>query len=137
MVLPHGRQAVRTFADWSPQNGAGRDPCCAFAVTLEIAPGATEELQFVLGQAEDAEAARRLVTKYRTIDADAVLANVKASWNRLLDTVQIRTPDRAWICCSIAGCCTRRSAAACGDVPRSIRPAVPTASATSCRIAWP
>ncbi len=86
---------VRTFGDWSPESGSGRDPCCAFAVTVEIAPGATEELQFILGQAQDGAAASALVARYRAIDADAVLAKVQEKWDRLLGAVQIRTPDRA------------------------------------------
>jgi cyclic beta-1,2-glucan synthetase len=86
---------VREFAEWSPHNSAGRDPCCAFAFTLELAPGATEDLQFVLGQAESAETASQLVKKYRTIAADSVLGEIKERWNQLLGTVQIRTPDRA------------------------------------------
>jgi cyclic beta-1,2-glucan synthetase len=86
---------VRNAVDWSPRNGAGRDPCCAFAVTLLIAPGASEELQFVLGQAPDAAAASELVTRYRSIGAGAVLTEVQARWDSLLGAVQIRTPDRA------------------------------------------
>jgi cyclic beta-1,2-glucan synthetase len=86
---------VRTPEEWSPQNGAGRDPCCAFAVVLEIQPGATEELQFVLGQAENEDSARTLVMKYRAQRADEVLAQVQARWDDLLEAVQIRTPDRA------------------------------------------
>ncbi len=86
---------VRTPEEWSPQNGAGRDPCCAFAVVLEIAPGASADLQFVLGQAENEDSARQLVMKYRTQQADALLAQVQSRWNDLLGAVQIRTPDRA------------------------------------------
>jgi cyclic beta-1,2-glucan synthetase len=86
---------VRNPSEWSPQNGAGRDPCCAFAVVLELAPGATEDLHFVLGQAETEEAARQQVMKYRALHANEVLTQVQSYWNDLLGTVQIRTPDRA------------------------------------------
>jgi cellobiose phosphorylase len=35
------------------------------------------------------------VKRYRTIDIDSVLTDVGAQWNGLLDTVQVKTPDRA------------------------------------------
>ncbi|MEO6080993.1 MAG: glucoamylase family protein [Steroidobacteraceae bacterium] len=102
---------LRTSGNWSPQNGAGRDPCCAFAFTLEIAPGASDEMQFVLGQAADEHAARQLVTKYRETNGETVLADVQAHWDRLLGAVQIRTPDRAldllfnrWLLYQTIGC---------------------------------
>jgi cyclic beta-1,2-glucan synthetase len=86
---------VRTPEEWSPQNGAGRDPCCAFAVVLEIPPGGSVELQFVLGQAESEDRARQLVMKYRKLPASTVLEQVRSLWDSLLGAVQIRTPDRA------------------------------------------
>ncbi len=85
---------ARTFGTWSPQNGPGRDPCCAFSVTIDIAPGDSVELLFMLGQAQDADAARDLIAKYRALDAGSLLAEVKAHWDQLLGAVQIRTPDR-------------------------------------------
>ena len=36
-----------------------------------------------------------LVEKYRAIDIDAVLREARALWDEVLDTVQVRTPDRA------------------------------------------
>jgi cyclic beta-1,2-glucan synthetase len=81
--------------DWLPAADAGMDPCCAFAVTLELPPGATEEVTLLLGQAADAEGARRLVRRYRETEPAAVLAEVRARWDALLGKVRIDTPDRA------------------------------------------
>jgi cyclic beta-1,2-glucan synthetase len=108
MAAPGG---VRSFAEWSERNGRGQDPCCAFAVTLELQPGAAEELVFVLGQAADEATARVLVRKYRALDSGIALARVQARWDDLLGTIQIKTPDRAldllfnrWLLYQTAGC---------------------------------
>ncbi len=92
---PDAPLGLESIAQWSVTNAAGRDPCCAFSLTLELAPGATAEVLFLLGQAEDVDAARRLIHKYRQLGADAALDQVRQRWDRLLGTVQIRTPDRA------------------------------------------
>ncbi len=86
---------LRDFAEWSSGGEPGLDPCCAFTVSVELAPGETEEFTLVLGQAADAEGARQLVGKYRDTSAATALQAVQSRWNALLDTVQIRTPDRA------------------------------------------
>jgi cyclic beta-1,2-glucan synthetase len=75
--------------------GAGLDPCAALRATVEIAPGAQVEIRFLLGQAEDADAARRLVTQYRDADLDAVLAAARSYWDGVLGAVSVKTPDRA------------------------------------------
>jgi cyclic beta-1,2-glucan synthetase len=75
--------------------GAGLDPCAALQRTVELAAGESVEVVFFLGQCESAEEARQLVTRYRTADLDAVLAQVTQHWRGLLGTVQVKTPDRA------------------------------------------
>jgi cyclic beta-1,2-glucan synthetase len=89
---PAGMQDVTT---WSRRVGAGFDPCCAFAATVTLAPGASDEIVFALGQAHDAKQARELVIRYRRTDPGEALQEVRRRWDKLLDTVQIRTPDRA------------------------------------------
>ena len=127
---------VRAFSEWSAHSRPGHDPCCAYAVTIELAPGASEDLLFVLGQAADAAHAR---ARDRAIPSDRperLMQEVQARWNKLLCAVQIRTPDRAldllfnrWLLYQTAGVPP-------GGVPRSTNPAAPTASATSCRMSW-
>jgi len=75
--------------------GAGLDPCCAMQTVLELKPGQQVRLVFLLGQAADRDTARNLVLRYRAVDAEAALADVKRNWDRILGTVQVETPDRA------------------------------------------
>jgi len=75
--------------------GAGLDPCAALQCMIELDPGESIEIISFLGEAASAEAASALITRYRAADLDAVLADVNAHWQTLLQTVQVRTPDRA------------------------------------------
>ncbi|MEO8461534.1 MAG: glycosyl transferase family 36, partial [Dokdonella sp.] len=75
--------------------GAGFDSCSALQRPFELAPGEQREFLLLLGDAESAAAARALIDTYRDCDFDAVLAEVAAQWNDVLDTVQVQTPDRA------------------------------------------
>ncbi|MEO7071464.1 MAG: glycosyl transferase family 36, partial [Rhodanobacter sp.] len=75
--------------------GAGLDPCGALQTHIELPPGTQIDVLFALGDAADAAEAQRLVARYRSADFDALLAQVAAQWNGVLDTVQVHTPDRA------------------------------------------
>jgi cyclic beta-1,2-glucan synthetase len=50
---------------------------------------------FLLGQAEHAEEARAIITRYRAANLDEDEADVAAHWERMLGSVQVKTPDRA------------------------------------------
>jgi cellobiose phosphorylase len=50
----------------------------------------------LLGQADSAEAAGDLVTRFRATPPQTVLAAVKAYWSRTLGTLEVRSPDRAF-----------------------------------------
>jgi cyclic beta-1,2-glucan synthetase len=75
--------------------GAGFDPCGALQAAIEIEPGATREILFLLGQAGTEREAQALISRYRTADLDAALASVVAHWDDVLGAVQVKTPDRA------------------------------------------
>jgi cyclic beta-1,2-glucan synthetase len=75
--------------------GAGLDPCCALQAPLTLEPGETAEIVFLLGDAASAGEARALLTRYRSMDLDAVLREVGDYWDDVLGTVQVRTPDRS------------------------------------------
>ena len=75
--------------------GAGLDPCAALQTTIELAADSVCEIVFLLGEAEDEAKARDLLARYRSADLEAVLAEVRRYWARLLDAVQVKTPDRS------------------------------------------
>jgi cyclic beta-1,2-glucan synthetase len=75
--------------------GAGLSPCGALKTSMELAPGEQLEIRFLLGEAKLLDEAQALVKKYREIDLDATLRDVCSQWDDMLDTVQVRTPDRA------------------------------------------
>jgi cyclic beta-1,2-glucan synthetase len=75
--------------------GAGLDPCAALQTRVELEPAAQIDIVFALGDAHSCTQARMLVQKYRAADVDAVVREARAPWDEVLDTVQVRTPDRA------------------------------------------
>jgi len=76
--------------------GAGLDPCAAFLAPFDLAPDAQIEIVFVLGQASDADAARRLAVHYRDPGrAEHSFRDAVAAWDQFLDAVSVRTPDDA------------------------------------------
>ncbi|MCZ6599900.1 MAG: hypothetical protein O7A07_03585 [Acidobacteria bacterium] len=77
----------------SGKAGAGLDPCAALQAMVELGPGERTELTLLLGQGKDREDARRLVRRFRDADCDTVLTTVRENWDRVLRTVQVRTPD--------------------------------------------
>ncbi len=76
--------------------GAGLDPCFALQAPIRLEPGATVELAFLLGEADDEDHARRLIDRYHAEGAAAkALAEVQTFWRDWLDGVQIQTPAPA------------------------------------------
>lgn len=87
--------ALNVFKPLSGTLGAGLDPCATQRTAIDIPPGETIELVFLLGDAADAVEARRLILHYRAADLDTVKADIARQWDEILGTVQVRTPDRA------------------------------------------
>ncbi len=75
--------------------GPALDPCCALQKTVDIPAGGHATVVFLLGQAPTRERARELITRQRAADVDEQLRAVKERWDRMLDTLQVKTPDRA------------------------------------------
>jgi cyclic beta-1,2-glucan synthetase len=85
-ALEHGRPL-------SEKLGAGLDPCAALQAGIELQPGASVELRFLLGQAENQDQASKLVIRYRSADLDRTLEEVTRQWDDILGAVQVATPD--------------------------------------------
>jgi cyclic beta-1,2-glucan synthetase len=83
----------------SGEVGAGLDPCGALQVTLTLEPGQTAEVSFVLGQGKSIEHARELAAQHGpSAGPSRVQSHFEAarqSWDDLLGTVRIKTPDPA------------------------------------------
>ena len=74
--------------------GAGLDPCAAVQVVVEIEPGDTSEVTFLLGQADGEEKARRLVRRFRDpANVEAAFQKTSQWWDRLLSTIEVETPE--------------------------------------------
>src|SRR5215213_4319540 len=78
------------------RDGAGLDPCAALQVMVELAPHEAREVVFLLGEAESKEAAQSVVNTFRQSGTvNAAFEKVLAHWDKLLGTVEVRTPDAA------------------------------------------
>jgi cyclic beta-1,2-glucan synthetase len=72
----------------------GLDPCAALQVHIDLAPGATADVHFLLGQARSRDEAAALITRYRErANVESARAAVTEQWESLLGAVQVRTPD--------------------------------------------
>ncbi|TAK83856.1 MAG: glycosyl transferase [Betaproteobacteria bacterium] len=75
--------------------GAGLDACGALQAPIELKPGGTVEILFLLGEAATPAGAQSLIAHYRSADLDAVLREVAGYWDEVLGTVRVKTPDRS------------------------------------------
>ena len=94
------------------RHGAGLDPCGALQVSIEIAPGETRRVAFVLAQGTDRGHALKLAERYRRLEeADATLDRVERMWDQMLGAIQVHTPDDSfdlivnrWLVCQTLSC---------------------------------
>ncbi|MDR6432589.1 GH36-type glycosyl hydrolase domain-containing protein [Brucella pseudogrignonensis] len=75
---------------------AGRDPCAALAIDVEVGPGESREVVFLLGNAADQQQAKALVTESRKASFDEKLNASRKHWDSLFNRVQVKTPDPAF-----------------------------------------
>lgn len=76
-------------------SGTGLDPCAALACDVDLGPGQTVEVVWLLGQESSLAGVQNLIERYRLADLDEVLAQVKDWWRESLGAVQVKTPDRS------------------------------------------
>jgi cyclic beta-1,2-glucan synthetase len=79
------------------RHGAGMDPCAALQCVLELAPGQSREVVFLLGAAKGEEEARRMVDAYRDPGrAQAAASTGIDGWAKRLSVITVRTPEPAF-----------------------------------------
>jgi cellobiose phosphorylase len=91
--------------------GAGLDPCGALQARIELATDGEGEIALLFGDAGSDADAGELIRRYRDADLDDVLRDAMQAWDDILDTVQVKTPDRAmdlllnrWLLYQALGC---------------------------------
>ena len=78
------------------QVGEGLDPCAAIQVHLDIPPGQTRSVSFVVGQAEDRDQAASLIARFTQADQTGPSrARAVAAIDELLSAVRVQTPEPA------------------------------------------
>ncbi len=76
------------------RTGAGLDPCGALHVALEIEPGRSRRMAFVLGHGHDKGRAVELGARYSSLQqCEEALEGVRRGWDETLGAVQVKTPD--------------------------------------------
>jgi cyclic beta-1,2-glucan synthetase len=88
-------EAVYRAAPLSGMNEADGDPCAAISTDVDLAPGETRDVYFLLGDVEDADRARMLAGRDPAGTFEACLDASRAEWKAFLGTLQVETPDRA------------------------------------------
>ena len=74
----------------------GDNPCAVLQVHIDLPPGGSEEIHFLLGQGNDREHALRLIERFRSEEHTAATWQaVSEFWERMLGAVQVNTPDAA------------------------------------------
>jgi cyclic beta-1,2-glucan synthetase len=72
----------------------GADPCAALQVHLDIPPGSTATVVFVLGHGETRAEALELAAELADEEAaEKSFSRLQAGWNELLDAVKVSTPE--------------------------------------------
>ena len=75
---------------------AGLDPCATLQLHIELAPGETKKIHFLLGQGANRNETLQLIQDYQDpAHVERAWGEVKQHWDRLLGTVTVNTPDPA------------------------------------------
>jgi len=107
--LYNGFENPRVVAEGAPRNSVahGWSPIASHYLEIDLAPGETRDLVFVLGYVENAEnekweskgiinktLAKALITRFDTAEkADAARAELSAYWDNLLNVYQVQSGD--------------------------------------------
>ncbi len=89
-----GRPAALGRVALSNRVGPGLDPCAALQLKIELAPGETRRVAFLLGQGRDRHHAQDLLRRNASLEAARVASEASlARWDDILEHIQVDTPD--------------------------------------------
>ena len=75
---------------------AGLDPCAAMQLHIDLPPGGSETIYFLIGQEADRAAALSLIQQFQQAETvEAAWQATHARWDEMLGAVQVETPDPA------------------------------------------
>ena len=73
---------------------AGLDPCAAIQLHVDLAPGAVEEVFFLLGEGANRAESLALIEKIQTAgEVDSIWKAVQSQWDDILNAITVKTPD--------------------------------------------
>jgi cyclic beta-1,2-glucan glucanotransferase len=76
------------------EQGAGLDPCGALQIAIEVPPGETRRVAFVLGQGNDTSHAVALAARYSHLaEVEGAITRSAQFWDDTLGAIQVHTPD--------------------------------------------
>ncbi len=71
------------------------DPCAALSHDIELSPGQSATIRFVLGDAANSAEAQALARDVDLVDVKGILRSQKTGWDSFTGTLAIDTPDKA------------------------------------------
>lgn len=91
---------------------AGQDPCAAIQLHVDLSPGQTEEVYFLLGEGSNREASLALIGEYQDqAKVESAWQAVHKLWDDMLGTITVQTPDAGmdlmlnrWLLYQTLGC---------------------------------
>jgi cyclic beta-1,2-glucan synthetase len=73
---------------------AGQDPCAAIQLHVDLAPGAAEEVFFLLGEGANRTESLALIGQIQAQgQVEALWQAVRQQWDNILNTITVETPD--------------------------------------------
>ncbi|MCL4486794.1 MAG: cellobiose phosphorylase [Chloroflexi bacterium] len=74
----------------------GVDPCAALQLAIDLEPGESEDIFFLMGEGASRAEALQLIERYRnSAQVKAAWDQVGKTWDDLLGSIQVQTPDPA------------------------------------------
>jgi cyclic beta-1,2-glucan synthetase len=73
---------------------AGLDPCAVIQIHVDLAPGASEEVFFLIGEGKDRDESLRLIGQIQSsAEVEAIWRSVQQKWDEILNVITVETPD--------------------------------------------